>query len=59
MDQTVATSDSPPVVLGHMPSTFVQAMGPSLRLAAANLVGMVLHDMHLLQHCVCTNLLSM
>ncbi|KAL3143993.1 hypothetical protein ABBQ32_003801 [Trebouxia sp. C0010 RCD-2024] len=31
MDQTVATADTPPVVLGRMPAPFVQSMGPALR----------------------------
>ncbi|DBA77616.1 TPA: hypothetical protein ACH3X1_009415 [Trebouxia sp. C0004] len=31
MDQTVATADSPPVVLGKMPQDFVQRMGSGLR----------------------------
>ncbi|DBA86304.1 TPA: hypothetical protein ACH3X2_005543 [Trebouxia sp. C0005] len=31
MDQTVATADSPPVVLGQMPHDFVQKMGSGLR----------------------------
>lgn len=31
MDQTVATADSPPVVLGQMPQDFVQKLGSGLR----------------------------
>ena len=31
MDQTVATADHPPVVLGRMPTPFVQSMSPALR----------------------------
>ena len=31
MDQTVATSDSPPVALGRMPAQFVKSMGSALR----------------------------
>ena len=31
MDQTVATADNPPVVLGQMPHEFVQSMGVGLR----------------------------
>lgn len=31
MDQTVATADTPPVVLGRMPAPFVQSMRPALR----------------------------
>ena len=31
MDQTVATADSPPVVLGRMPAHFAQSMGAALR----------------------------
>jgi len=30
MDSTVSTSDMPPVVLGVMPQSWVQAMGPKL-----------------------------
>ena len=33
MDQTVATADNPPVVLGRMPVEFVRSVGPSLRCA--------------------------
>jgi len=35
MDQTVATADSPPVVLGQMPHDFVQKMGSGLRYGLA------------------------
>lgn len=31
MDQTVATADTPPVVLGRMPAPFAQSMGSALR----------------------------
>ena len=31
MDCSVATCDNPPVVLGHMPASWVQAMGSRLR----------------------------
>lgn len=34
MDQTVATADNPPVVLGQMPHEFVQSMGMGLRYLA-------------------------
>lgn len=32
-DQTVATADKPPVVLGRMPDSFVQKVGSALRCA--------------------------
>ena len=38
MDQTVATADSPPVVLGQMPQDFVQKMGSGLRYGLAYIV---------------------
>ena len=31
MDQTVATADTPPVVLGRMPAHFAESMGAALR----------------------------
>ena len=31
MDQTVATADTPPVVLGRMPAHFVESMAAALR----------------------------
>lgn len=34
MDQTVATADTPPVVLGRMPAHFVESMGTALRQVA-------------------------
>lgn len=33
-DQTVATADTPPVVLGRMPAQFVESMGAALRCVA-------------------------
>lgn len=41
MDQTVATADTPPVVLGRMPAPFVQSMGPALRHVAAAILSVV------------------
>lgn len=35
MDQTVATADTPPVVLGRMPVQFVESMGAALRCTIA------------------------
>ncbi len=31
MDQTVATGDDPPQVVGRLPLAFVERLGPSLR----------------------------
>lgn len=51
MDQTVATADTPPVVLGRMPAPFAQSMGSALRHVALQLVSGVCLCQHVLQAC--------